>query len=334
MSGTEMLGVPIGPMGFGLMGFTWRPKITPDDRAFSVMKRAIELGAKFFNSGEFYGSIEPTMNLDLVNRFFTKYPEYSEKVVLSVKGGADLKTLTPDGRPEAVRASVNNILKHLGGAKKLDIFECARVDKKVPIEITIGALKEMVNEGLIGGISLSEVGVESIKRAAKVHPIAAVEIEYSLWSLEAYELGVLQTCAELGIPVVAYSPLGMGFLTGQIRSRADIDQGDSRLHFDRFSEENFALNLQLVDEVGELAGKKNITPPQLALSWVKKHEEVIPGLTIIPIPGATTLDRIEENYTTVPPLTDEEFAEIGEILKKFEVRGGRYNAHAAAHLWG
>ncbi|KAJ8103838.1 NADP-dependent oxidoreductase domain-containing protein [Lipomyces tetrasporus] len=334
MPGTQILGVPIGSMGFGLMGFTWRPKITPDDQAFAVMKRAVDLGATFFNGGEFYGSVEPTLNLDLINRFFTKYPEYADKVVLSIKGGVDLKTLSPDGRPEAVRASVNNVLKHLGGAKKLDVFECARVDKNVPIETTISALAEMVKEGLIGGISLSEVGVESIKRAANVHPIAAVEVEYSLWSLEAYELGVLKTCAELGIPVVAYAPLGRGFLTGQIRSRADIGQGDFRLYLDRFSQENFPLNLQLVDEVVKLAEKKGIKPSQLALSWVKKHEEIIPGLSIIPIPGATTLDRIEENYASVPALTDEEFAEIGEILKKFEVRGGRYNTHASAHLWG
>ncbi|ODQ70925.1 hypothetical protein LIPSTDRAFT_74426 [Lipomyces starkeyi NRRL Y-11557] len=232
----EILGNSIGPVGFGLMGFTWRPTQTPDDQAFATMKRAIEHGATFFNGGEFYGMSVPTLNLDLINRFFTNYPEYADKVVLSIKGGLDLTTLAPNGSPEFVRKSVENIIKHLGTAKKLDLFECARVDRNVPIETTVAALGELVKEGLIGGISLSEVKPETIRRAAAVHKISAVEIEYSLWSTEARDLGVLSTCAELGIPVIAYSPLGRGFLTGQIRSRNDFNEGDYRLRLERFSE--------------------------------------------------------------------------------------------------
>ncbi|KAK9461596.1 NADP-dependent oxidoreductase domain-containing protein [Lipomyces oligophaga] len=329
----KIAGIPVGPLGFGLMGLTWRPKITSDEQAFPVMKKAIELGATFFNSGEFYGTPEPTLNLQLVNRFFTKYPEYKDKVCLSVKGGVHLKTLAPDGSPEGVRTSVMNTLKYLGDAKKLDIFECGRVDPKVPIETTMGELKKIMEEGLIGGISLSEVGEESIRRAAKVAPISAVEIEYSMWCVDAAENGVLQTCAELKIPVIAYSPLGRGFLTGQIRSRADIPAGDMRLFFERFSEENLPINLKLADEVVELAKAKGVTPAQLALSWIKKHEEKLPGLTIIPIPGATTLERVEENLTSIVPMSDDEFAKIGEIIKSIEIKGGRYNTHAEALLW-
>ncbi|KAK9237437.1 NADP-dependent oxidoreductase domain-containing protein [Lipomyces kononenkoae] len=330
----KILDKPIGPVGFGLMGLTWRPIQMPDDRAFATMKRAIEHGATFFNGGEFYGTPVPTLNLDLINRFFTKYPEYADKVVLSIKGGVDPKTFTPDGSAEFVRKSVENCIKHLGTAKKLDLFECARVDHKVPIETTVSAIGDLVKEGLIGGISLSEVKAETIRRAAAVHKISAVEIEYSLWATEARDLGVLSTCAELGIPVVAYSPLGRGFLTGQVRSRRDLGEGDLRLHLDRFSEENFPVNLQLVDELTKFAQKKGIKPSQLAISWIKKHEEVIPGLEIIPIPGATTIDHVDENLAQVVPMTDEEFAEIGAVLDKIEIKGGRYNAQAEARLWG
>ncbi|KAK9388726.1 NADP-dependent oxidoreductase domain-containing protein [Lipomyces mesembrius] len=343
----QILDKPVGPIGFGLMGFTWRPTITPDDQAFTAMKLAIEHGANFFNGGEFYGTPVPTLNLDLINRFFTKYPKYADKVVLSIKGGVDLTTHAVNGSPEFVRQSVENIIKHLGTAKKLDLFECARVDPNVycefafhtdeqygPIETTVFALAELVKEGLIGGISLSEVKAETIRRAAAVHTIAAVEVEYSLWSTEARDLGVLSTCAELGIPVIAYSPLGRGFLTGQIRSRQDFDEGDFRLNFERFSEENFAVNLQLVDEITKLAQKKGIKPSQLAISWIKKHEDIIPGLHIIPIPGATTVERVDENLTEVEALTGDEFAEIGAILDKVEIKGGRYYKHAESLLWG
>ncbi|KAK7206628.1 NADP-dependent oxidoreductase domain-containing protein [Myxozyma melibiosi] len=330
---TTIAGIPAGPLGFGLMGFTWRPVVTPDEQAFATMKRAIELGATFFNSGEFYGTADPTDNLQLVNRFFTKYPEYADKVCLSVKGGADLKTLAPDGRPEAVRASVMNTLKYLGGVKKLDIFECARVDPKVPIETTIGALKEMVDEGLFSGISLSEVGAATIRRAAAVTKIEAVEIEYSLFCVDAANNGVLEACAELKIPVVAYSPLGRGILTGAIKSNADIPEGSILKHFEQFSDENLPLNLKLADAVFTMAKKIGCTPAQLALAWIKKHEEKMPGLTIIPIPGSTTPERVNENLAEIKPLSDENFSELNEIVKSIEIKGGRYFSHAAALLW-
>ncbi|KAK9475665.1 NADP-dependent oxidoreductase domain-containing protein [Lipomyces japonicus] len=328
-------GTQIGDLGFGLMGLTWRPTVTPDEQAFATINKAIELGANFLNSGEFYGQpSQPTANLDLLKRFFEKYPEQAEKTVISVKGGIDSKTWLPDGSPEGVRKSVENSIKHLGNVKKLDLFECARVDKNVPIETTVAALGELVKEGLIGGISLSEVKPETIERAAKVHKIEAVEVEFSLFSLEAKDLGVLDTAAKLGIPVIAYSPLGRGFLTGQIKDRSQIPEGDIRLFFERFSEENFPLNLVLVEKIEELAKAKGVTVAQFAIAWIKKHEDVISGLKIIPIPGATTVSRVEENLAAIHSLTDEEFAQVNEILSKVEVKGGRYNKHAESHLWG
>ncbi|KAK9450233.1 NADP-dependent oxidoreductase domain-containing protein [Limtongia smithiae] len=329
----EITGIPVGPLGFGLMGFTWRPVVLPEEEAFKVMKEAIDLGANFINSGEFYANEDRTLNLKYVRRFFEKYPEYADKTVLSVKGGMNLTTFQPDSSPEGIRTSVENVISCLGDAKKLDIFEAARVDPKVPIETTMKALTELIAEGKVGGISLSEVGAATIRRAAAVAKISAVEIEYSMYSVEALSNGVLETCAELGIPVIAYSPLGRGFLTGQIKSRADLPPNDMRLHFDRFSEENFGLNIKLLHEVENLAKVKGVTPAQFALAWIKKHEEKIPGLTIIPIPGATKIERVQENFAKIDPLTDEEFKDIGDILQKIEVRGGRYNSHHEALLW-
>ena len=165
------------------------------------MKTALAAGCNFWNAGEFYGTPESN-SLTLLAKYFTNYPEDAEKVVLSIKGG--LKNMHPDGTPEGVRRSVENCLKLLNGKKSIDIFECARVDKKVPIETTMKALEELVKEGKIGGIALSEVGAASIQKAAKVTKIVAVEVELSLWSTDILSNGVAQACKENDIPVVAY----------------------------------------------------------------------------------------------------------------------------------
>lgn len=193
------------------------------------MKAAVNSGSNLWNGGEFYGTPEYN-SLHLLNRYFTKYPEDADSVVLSIKGG--LRNMAPDGSPEGIRASVDNTLKLLNGKKTLDIFECARVDPKTPIETTIAALAEYVKAGKIKGIGLSEVKAETIRRAHKVHPIAAVEVEISLWATEPLSNGVVDVCAELGIPVVAYSPIGRGFLSGQIKKVEDIP-GKSSSYFDR-----------------------------------------------------------------------------------------------------
>jgi pyridoxine 4-dehydrogenase len=304
------------------MGFTWRPKQTPDEEAFAAMKKALSLKVNFWNAGEFYGAPDPTLNLQLINRYFTKYPEDADKVVLSVKGGLRLENLTADGSPEGVRRSIDNILRILDGKKHLDIFECARVDPNVPIQTTISTIAEYVKAGKISGIGLSEASVKTIRAAHEVHPIAGVEAEVSLWATDIWENGVADACRELGIPIIAYSPLGRGFLTGEIKSVNDIPEGDFRRHLDRFQPENFAHNLQLVESIKKIAERKGITVAQVALAWIRGKSK--DGLTIIPIPGATNEKRVEENSTEFK-LTVEEENEIEQIVKSIGVVGGRYN---------
>lgn len=190
-----------------------------------------------------------------MNRYFTRYPEDADKVVLSVKGAVNLATYTIDASPEGIKKSVENILSILDGKKKLDIFQSARVDKNVPIEDTIRAVAEYVKAGKIGGIGLSEASATTIRRAHAVHPIAGVEVEFSLWATEILQNGVAATCAELDIPIIAYSPLGRGFLTGKIRSSDDIPDGEFRKTLDRFQPESFEKNLKLVDEINIISVK-------------------------------------------------------------------------------
>ena len=294
------------------------------------MRTALTQGANFWNGGQFYGTPEHN-SLHLLSSYFNKYPEDAEKVVISIKGG--VTNMTPDGSEAGLRASVDGCLELLKGKKFLDIFEMARVDPNVPIETSMGVLASYVKEGKLGGISLSEVKAESIRRAHKVHPICAVEVEFSLWSTDILKNGVATTCAELGIPVVAYSPLGRGFLTGQIKSPNDIPQGDLRRHFPRFQPEVFDKNIELVRDLEKQAGKKGCTPAQLALAWVKQMS-ARPGMPLfIPIPGATTEERILENMKEVE-LTDAEMKVIDEILKDAVVEGHRYPEMAQAHLEG
>jgi len=311
------------------MNLTWRATVTPDEIAFEVMKTAINNGATFWNSGEFYGlAPNHTANLQLINRYFTKYPEDSGKVVLSVKGGVEQGPGGPilRGDREGVQHSVDNVLRILDGKVKLGIFECARVDTSVPLEETISTLAEYVRAGKIGGIGLSEAGPKTIRKAHSIHPIAAVEVEVSLWATEIFTPGgVADTCAELGIPIAAYSPLGKGFLTGAIKSPDDIPQGDGRRHFDRFQPGNFEKNLVLVDKLSAISKRTGCTNAQLALAWVRQVGNAPGKPVIIPIPGATTVVRAEENFGACVELTEGEMEEISKILEGMEIVGGRYS---------
>jgi pyridoxine 4-dehydrogenase len=227
----KLTGKEVGDVGYGLMGklklqytslslttkltttpgLTWRETPPSQEQAFDAMRTALSEGAIAWNGGEIYGTPERN-SLHLLNEYFTKYPEDAEKVVLSIKGGCVPGTLMPDGSKQNIQRSIDECLKVLDGKKFLDIFQCARVDPKVPIEDTVSYIAEYVKAGKVGGIGLSEVNANTIRRAHKIHPIAAVEYEFSLWTPNALENGVAQTCAELGIPLVAYSPMGRGFL--------------------------------------------------------------------------------------------------------------------------
>ena len=292
------------------------------------MKKALECGANVWNGADFYGTPEAN-SLHLMNRYFTKYPEDADKVVLCIKSGVvSMATFQIDGSPEAMRKMVDNCNKILDGKKSIDVFGCARVDLNVPIETTVEALGQLVEEGKIGGIQLSEVRVETIRRAAKVHKIDMVEAEVSLWATEIFSNGVAETCAELGIVVVGHTPLGAGMLTGQITKIEDMPANDHHRFFPRFQDENFKKNLDLVQELKKLAESKGCTPPQLALSWIKSHNGQPRMPFTLPVAGARSEARVEENCEDVE-LTEKDLKEISNILDSFPVAGDRYPAAAA-----
>ncbi|KAK2751116.1 Pyridoxine 4-dehydrogenase [Myotisia sp. PD_48] len=325
----ELLGKKVGPVGYGLMSLTWTPTPPSYEESIRVMKIALEQGANLWNGGEIYGPPEAN-SLQLLNAYFTRYPEDADKVVLSIKGAKGEVGYV--GTEDGVRASVENCVRILDGKKKIDIFECARVDPNIPIEETMKFLLKLRDEGLIGGIGLSEPSASTIRRAAKVAPIASVEIELSLWSTEPMTNGILEACGELNIPVTAYSPLNKGFLTGQLRSFDDIPEGDFRRFFPRFQPDVFDLNLKLVDELDHIAKRKGVPLAQVAISWVQQQGKEF-NCTIIPIPGSTKEQRIIENSHVVT-LTDSELADIKGLLDKVTVAGERYPAAILAECEG
>jgi pyridoxine 4-dehydrogenase len=294
------------------------------------MRTALKTGANFWNGGELYGTPERN-SLHLLNEYFTQYPEDAEKVVLSIKGGLAPGEPRPDGSEKNVRRSVDECVRVLEGKKIVDIFECARVDPNTPIEETIRVLAELVKEGKIKGIGLSEVGSQTIRRAHKVHPIAAVEVELSLWATDILRNGVAETCAELGIPIVAYSPLMRGALAGQIRSNADIPENDFRKHLPKFQDNVLAGNIKVTQEAEKLAKKKGVTIAQIAIGWVRSLSGRNGKPAIIPIPGATTEERVLENGKEVR-LTADEMEEIERIIKGNEVIGARYGGPMARFM--
>jgi len=240
-------------------------------------------------------------------------------------------TFTPTGDKAGLTRSIEECLKILDGTKKIDIFECGRKDPNVPIEETVGCLAEFVKAGKIGGIGLSEVAATTIRRAAAVHLIAAVEVEFSMFSTDIQTNGVAATCNELGIPIVAYSPLGRGFLTGHIKSFEDVT--DFQKMGPRFHEENFHKNMELVETIKQVAEKKGCTPAQLAIGWVKAHSATSGHPVIIPLPGATTVHRVQENMKDVE-LTDDEIEEIRGILAAIPVQGPRVPKFLEHLAWG
>ncbi|KAI1432622.1 pyridoxal reductase [Xylaria sp. CBS 124048] len=323
-----ILGKEVGSTGYGLMGLTWRAVPPSQEQAFAAMREAISQGNVFWNGGEIYGTPEYN-SMTLLSAYFEKYPEDADKVILSIKGGmvpgAHPGTLKADGSPEGTRRSLDNIIRQLNGRKKVDLFEFARRDQTVDMRITFETIqKEYIDTGKIGGISLSEVRAETIHEAAKIAKICAVEVELSLFATEVFDNGVAAACAEYNIPLVAYSPICRGFLTGRFKTFEDIPQDSFVRHMPRFQlGGNFEHNIQLVHQVEALAQKKGCTLAQLAISWVRCLNGR-PGMpVIIPIPGATTAERVKENAKEVV-LTAEEMASIDTILAGFTTLGNRY----------
>lgn len=311
---TTIAGKPIGPVGYGLMGLTTWTDIKYEDAA-KAMKAALEQGANFWNGGMFYGTPESN-SLHLLKYYFTKYPEDADKVVLSIKGAYDRTTNTPQGSPEGIRASVEEALRTLEGTKKIDVFEMARVDPSVPIETSVAALAGLVSEGKIGGIGLSEVSAATIRRAAKVAEIAAVEIELSLFTTDVLGSGVADACHELDIALVAYSPVSRGWLTGEFRKPGDIPETDPRRHLPRFQPGAFEQNFKLVEAVEKIAERKGATVAQVAIAWVRRQGA-------IPIPGSRKVERVVENCRDVD-LNADDLAEMQKLLESLPITGGRY----------
>ncbi|KAI0004685.1 putative aldo/keto reductase [Xylariaceae sp. FL0662B] len=319
----QLRGKEVGPIGFGMMGFSWRADPIPQEQALETMRAAFEQGMTLWNGGEFYGTPEYN-SVVLLERYFERYPEDVEKVVICIKGGVSLKTFLPDGSPEATRKSLDHILAMLKGRKTLDVFEFARRDQDVPMRTTFETIEnEYVKTGKLGGISLSEVRAETIHEAVKITKVVCVEVELSLFSREVLENGVAAACAQYGIPLIAYSPIGRGLLSGKIRTEAEVPQHYRWLPM--FQGRNLEDNLVLVRQVEAMARRKGVTAAQLAIGWTRALSRR-PGMpTIIPIPGATTAARVRENAVPVD-ISDAEMAEIDDTLKGFRRAGDRYPA--------
>jgi aryl-alcohol dehydrogenase-like predicted oxidoreductase len=290
-----------------------------DNESLATMERALELGIDFFDTAEMYG---PFTNEELLGRFLKGR---RDKLVLATKFGiirdpADATKRLLDGTPGNVRRSIEGSLKRLG-TDHVDLYYLHRVDPNVPIEETVGAMSELVKAGKVRWLGLSEAGPVTLERACKVHPITALQTEYSLWSRDP-EDGVLAACRRLGVTFVAYSPLGRGFLTGQFKRFEDLPLDDYRRVSPRFQGENFQKNLTLVTRIEDLAKAKGCTASQLALGWVLAQ-----GEDIVPIPGTKRRKYLEENVAAGSvSLTAEDLRRIDEAAPKGITAGSRYPA--------
>ncbi|EXK86782.1 hypothetical protein FOQG_09581 [Fusarium oxysporum f. sp. raphani 54005] len=319
----EILGKHVGALGYGLMGFTWRPKPTPLDQALEAMHTAFANGCNLWSGAEFYGPPEYN-SMTLIKAYFTKFPEDAEKITIAMKGTYNPDTFQLDGSPENVRRSIDNVLNQLGGVKKLDIFAPSRRDHNVPFEETLNVIqKEYVDSGKVGGIALSECSAETIEEAVKHVKVALVEVECSLFSPDILKNGVAAACAKHNIPIMAYAPIGRGMLTGRFADSSQFQGQGIASGFPRFQPESFQHNLKLVDQVKAVAERKGITPAQLAINWVRGLNGRKGMPTLIPTPGATTTARVKENAQYFP-LSEEEMETLEDIAFAFEVSGGRY----------
>jgi aryl-alcohol dehydrogenase-like predicted oxidoreductase len=318
-------GFEVSALGLGCMGMTHAYGSGDEQSGLETIHRGLELGITFLDTAEVYG---PYTNEELVGRAIAGHRDQFE---IATKFGFVINPEQPsdrvvDGRPENVRRACEGSLKRLG-VDHIDLYYQHRVDPNVPIEETVGAMAELVEAGKVRFVGLSEASPETIRRAHSTHPITAVQNEYSLWTRDP-EDETLGTLRELGVGLVAYSPLGRGFLTGKIRSVADLQENDWRRTNPRFQEEALQENLALADRVRELAGLKGVTAAQLALAWVMAK-----GEDIVPIPGTKSPARLEENAVAADVnLSSAELEELEAAVSPDVVRGSRYPEQLMALL--
>lgn len=309
----------VSAIGFGCMGinFLYGQSMAKEE-ANNLLRAAVDLGVTFFDTAEVYG---PFTNEELVGEALAPF---HDKVVIATKFGFKIDPETGkqtglDSRPEHIREAAEGSLKRLK-VDAIDLLYQHRVDPNVPIEDVAGAVKDLINEGKVKHFGLSEPGAQTIRRAHAVQPVTAIQNEYSLWTRGPETNGVLDTCEELGIGFVAYSPLGRGFLTGAMSKDTKIEKNDFRSILPRFTPEAMAANQALVDLLKRIAARKKTTPAQIAIAWLLAQKP-----WIVPIPGTTKLDRLKENLGAVNVnLTEDDLAEIEKAAAKIAIEGERY----------
>ncbi len=312
----NLRGLSVSSLGLGCMGMSEFYGPRDDVDSIAVIHRFLDLGGNLIDTADMYG---PFKNEELIGRAIAGR---RSQVVLATKFGNERfadGTRRINGSPEYVAKACNDSLKRLN-VDYIDLYYQHRVDRTVPIEETWGALKQLVEAGKVRHLGISEASTATIRRANAVHPITALQSEWSLWSRDIEVSGILATINELGIGFVPYSPLGRGFLTGAITSTNDLSEDDSRRTHPRFKGDNFATNLKIVSEVKEMADKKGITPAQLALAWLLAQ-----GENIVPIPGTRKISRLQENLASVEiTLEKSELATLNEIAPIGVAAGDRY----------